>query len=238
MAKVTTSSISRPRSMRLMLVRLLRNRPADTRSVVDRAIWAVTRAVRKRAAARDPEGCPVWPLSVEARSRRVLSSAGKRPNRMPVPSARKPATATTPKSREKAIEALASGGSRVAMKRSVQRATARPATPAKAASSTDSVSSWPISLRRPAPIASRTAISPTRAAERASIKLATLAQAISSTTPATPRSRISGALASLCIVLWPRKPSSRVISRARKRAMVGSLRPSWSGPSTSRIIAP
>ena len=60
-------------------------------------------------------------------------------------------------------------------------AIARPATHAIAASRKDSVRSWRTSRARPAPIASLTANSRRRAAERATRRFATLAQAISST---------------------------------------------------------
>ena len=69
-----------------MLSRLLVKRPAQTSSAIDSAICAVASVVRKRAAARAPDGCPAWPFSVETRSGRVLCSAGKRPNSRPVPS--------------------------------------------------------------------------------------------------------------------------------------------------------
>ena len=55
-----------------------------------------------------------------------------------------------------------------------------------------SVSSWRIRRRCPAPSASRTAISLCRVLARASSRLATLAQAMRSTTPTMPISRNSG----------------------------------------------
>src|SRR5262245_31133948 len=57
--KVTTLSTFRPRSTRLTLYRLFMNNPADTRSVIARAICAVARLLRNREAVRAPEGCPV-----------------------------------------------------------------------------------------------------------------------------------------------------------------------------------
>ena len=70
----------------------------------------------------------------------------------------------------------------------------RPSIPPTAASSTDSVSSWPTSRPRAAPRAERTASSRFRAVARVSRRLATFAQAISSTKPTatmqiTPASR-------------------------------------------------
>ncbi len=43
---------------------------------MDRAIWAVTSALRKRAADLAPEGWPVLAFSMATRSVRVLWSAG------------------------------------------------------------------------------------------------------------------------------------------------------------------
>ena len=65
----------------------------------------------------------------------------------------------------------------------VAREMPKPATAAGKARSALSVSNCPISRERAAPIASRTPISRCRAMARASIILATLAQAISSTRP-------------------------------------------------------
>ena len=66
-----------------------------------------------------------------------------------------------------------------------QRATSRPAAPPIRANKTLSVSSCLTIFPRPAPIASRTAISLRRATPRASSVLATFVQAISKTTPTT-----------------------------------------------------
>ena len=62
------------------------------------------------------------------------------------------------------------------------------------------------------------------------------AQAMSSTMPVTPKSRVSGARASRDTPLWPRDPSAMVIWRARKRASVCSLI-FCSGASTSVVMA-
>ena len=75
-----------------------------------------------------------------------------------------------------------------------------------------------------------------RAAERASRRLATFAQAISSTTPVTPKSIASGVCASLCTELCPRAPGFTVTGFARNFAIVASLMPVWSGASTELMI--
>ena len=67
-------------------------------------------------------------------------------------------------------------------------------------STTLSVSSWRMIRRRPAPSAARTASSRVRALARASSRLATLAQQISSTNPTTPRNSIDVSLRSLPII--------------------------------------
>ena len=77
-----------------------------------------------------------------------------------------------------------------------------------------------MSCRRLAPSESRTAISPARAADRASSRLAIFAQAISSTNAVTPSSSVSGAFASRDTELWPRDPGSRVSCFALNRAIV------------------
>ena len=85
-------------------------------------------------------------------------------------------------------------GARADESASVQRATSRPAAPPSAASRHDSVSSCATSCQRLAPIASRTLHSRRRAGARASSRFAMFAQAMSSTNPVTPSSRLSGAL--------------------------------------------
>ena len=65
-AKVTMLSVRMPRSTRLTLPRLFRKRPAEASSASERAIWAVTRPLRKRWAPREPEGWPVLALKAMA----------------------------------------------------------------------------------------------------------------------------------------------------------------------------
>ena len=49
---MTRLLVFNPRSTRLTLNRLLMNSPADMRSVIESAIWAVANALRNRAAPR------------------------------------------------------------------------------------------------------------------------------------------------------------------------------------------
>ncbi len=83
------------------------------------------------------------------------------------------------------------------------------------------MSNWRTSRARPAPTASRTAISCRRAVARASSRLATLAHAISSTSPTTPISTLP-ASTSCCWNCGGKVPS--VIGRTaseRPRKSVG-----------------
>ena len=88
------------------------------------------------------------------------------------------------------------------------------------ASRHDSVSSWRTSCQRPAPIESRIAISPLRAADRASSRFAMFAHAMRSTSPVTPRRICSGTFASFGTLLWPWPPGVMVSAFARNRAIV------------------
>ncbi len=210
--------------------------PADTSSAIESAICAVASDVRNRAAARAPDGWPLWPFSVDTRSGRVLCSAGKRPKSSPVAIERIAAKASAVPSSSNAMFCVVSSGSSDARKVSVHCATTSPATPPSAASSIDSVRSWRTTWPRLAPIDSRTAISVDRFAARASRRLAMFAHAISRTTPVTASSSSSGGRASSCMLLCPRAPGSTRSSFARNRAIVWSLIPFWSGASTSLTI--
>jgi len=56
------------------------NSPAETSRTIERPICTVASDVRNRAADREPDGCPDWPLSTVTRSGRVLCTAGNSPN--------------------------------------------------------------------------------------------------------------------------------------------------------------
>ena len=62
------------------------------------------------------------------------------------------------------------------------------------------------------------------------------AQAMSSTTPVTEKSRIIGVFASRCTELWPRAPGARSSRLALKLCIVLSLISFWRGASTSVMI--
>jgi hypothetical protein len=181
-----------PRSTRLTLTRLLRNRPAEMSSVIESAICAVTSAVRSRAAARGPDGCPVCPLRADTRSGLVLASAGSRPNARPVIIEITAANTSTGELMSGVNDLAASRGSMAEIPDSVHVATSRPAAPPIRARMPASSSNWPTSCHRPAPSDRRTAISVDRAAPRARSRLAMLTQAIRSTMAVTDKRKTSG----------------------------------------------
>ena len=103
-------------------------------------------------------------------------------------------------------------------------ASSSPSAPPASERITHSVSSWRTSRPRPAPSAARTAISDSRAAARASSRLATLAQAMSSTKPTAPsrtstERRMSPTIASCSgYVVMPTPSLASGYWRARLRA--------------------
>ena len=170
-------------------MRLFTKNPDAASSSIESAICVVASARRKRDAPRAPDGWPACPFSVERRSGRVLCSAGKSPNSSPVPIVSTAAKSSARGLNENASVCAACAGMSDMINASVQCATNRAATPPKAASNSDSVSSCRMSRHRLAPIDKRIAISLARAADRASSRFAMLAHAISRTNPVTPRSR-------------------------------------------------
>src|SRR6185437_16643843 len=93
------------------------------RRAIDNAICAVTNDDRKRAAERAPECLPVPARIVDARSGRVLCSAGNMPNSTPVASDNTAAQMMAEPWRLKSIVLDVSVGRRPAMRCSVQYAT-------------------------------------------------------------------------------------------------------------------
>ena len=216
-----------------MFIRLFVKSPADTSSAIDSAICVVASIARNRAAERAPDGWPAWPLSVDARSGRVLWSAGNSPNRKPVAIVTAAVKRSSRRSSVQSNPVVANTGSIDAIRSSVHRATRMPAAPPAAASSSDSVSSCAASCARLAPIDSLTAISPARPAARASRRLAMLAHAMRSTNTVTPKSSRSDPPAFVGTPLCPRAPGSTRIGFARNFAIVCGLIPFCSGASTS-----
>ena len=225
MPKVTRRSASMPRSTRLTLTRLLVKSPATTSSTIDSAICAVASVVRKRdAAARarrlaglalerrrpDRAACCAAPGTAR-RGGRCRASA---PPRRAARCGRSDVDRVRPPS---AGSSAAISAERPPRTTSSRRRRRRPrAAPTRSAAGA-------ISCQRLAPIDSRTAISPARAAARASSRLAMLAQAISSTTPVTPSSSVERRSRLAAIVALPAAPGSTADGLALKRAIVCSL---------------
>ena len=174
------------------------------------AICAVASAVRKRAAARAPDGWPAWPLSVETRSGRVLCSAGKSPKSTPV--AERQRRRRTSSTGGSSASGRVAGGlgrqERPMIASSVHRATSRPAEAAehreqaatRSAAARRAASGWRRS--RGAPPSRRRA-----PAARASSRLAMLAQAMSSTSAGDAEQQDRAACAPRRgRELWPRAP--------------------------------
>ncbi len=127
------------------------------------------------------------PRSASMGSVRVASQAGAAPKSRPVTSARPLAKASTSGEGVVSIgiSIVAPAKASDSSSRAAPMATSRPASAPPTASSTLSTRASVTISRRDAPIASRTAVWPRRATARASRRLATLAQAMSSTSPQT-----------------------------------------------------
>ena len=203
---------------------------------IDSAICAVTRPARKRAAARPPAICPAPARMALMRSSRVLCSAGKSPNTMPVMTLNAAENTITGPLTENCIVSAACGGRRALMTLSVHCATNSDARPPTSASITLSVRRSTTRCRRVAPSARRMPISLARPAPRASSRLAMLAQAMRRTTPVTENSSRIGVFASRSMELWPRAPGVRRSFLFLKLSIVLSLMAFCSGASTSVII--
>ena len=183
----------------------------------------------------------------------VACHAGATPNRSPTASAASAQNATTrrsncsvtvPGSRPSGISAGAAWR--------IAQPTPIPSVPPIADSTTLSVTSWRTILRRPAPSAARTASSRVRAVARASRRLATLAQQMSSTKPTTPRNSIDVTLRSLPIIVSCIGSSrtlrpALVCGNSRERPSATACRsdcaaamptPGWSRPTTWSANAP
>ena len=119
------------------------------------------------------------------------------------------------------------------MKRSVHCATTRAAAPPSTARSHDSVDSCASRCRREAPSESRTAISDIRSVDRASSRLAKLAQAIRTTRAVTASRTRIGASTPSSKRLCPRRPSRSRSGLARNRSRTCLLMSTCSGASTS-----
>ena len=170
--------------------------PAPASSTMARAISLTTSRLRVLfCRVPEPPRAPVS-FSVALRSAREAWIAGTSPNTMPVrkeSSSVNPSTVQSSVTPEPWIPILGMlPGFKASRARTPEAPMARPSTPPANESSTLSVRSWRTIRPRPAPIAARIAISRDRTPARASSRLATFAQAMSSTAVTAP-SRIRSA---------------------------------------------
>ena len=182
------------------------NSPASTSNSIENAICAVVSAPRKRTAARPPPDRAASTFMASAGLASLTRHAGARPNTTTV-------TSDAPAANSIAVELNAGAspvarptGSSAVMSRTMSAATPKLARPPIAMSTNDSVSSCRTSQPRLAPSDARVAISPARAAPRASSRFAMFTQTISSTSTVTPSSSVSGRSAVAGRVLWPWNP--------------------------------
>src|ERR1041384_7110937 len=166
--------------------------PPPTATTGDGATAPPTRLLRTRPRRRPSPDPPVPSRSALARLKSVFRNAGTSPKRTPVSAASPAVMATVVASRRRGMYHGRPPGTRSPNNRTPAAASATPSRPPAPASTRLSVSSWRTRRPRPAPIATRTPISRWRAAPRVSIRLATLAQTISSRNPTPPRKTSSG----------------------------------------------
>ena len=163
--------------------------PATTTNTNESATCDVTIQRPGRECERDSGASACVPFMAEARDTRVERKAGRTPNSNPVSTA---TLAVKARMRMSIVNWRKTGLRVVEIRRTRRvhphRARRTPSAAPESESRTHSVRSWRISREREAPIASRTAISFRRAAARASIRLATFAQAMSNTSPTTAMS--------------------------------------------------
>ena len=196
--KVSTCAGSKPGSTchRRDIVRIIS--PADAVSTSASATSTTTRM-------RCGRPCPVLPrpasFSVSFRSARALWNAGAMPNSRLATIETAAVNASTEPSRPTWFARGSVSASLETNTAFKPAATANPSTPPPSASSRPSVSSCRITRLDPAPSARRMANSRRRAVARASIRLATFTQAMSSTNPTAASSTTSGVRTS------PRKSS-------------------------------
>ncbi len=164
------------------------SRPAPTRSVSATATVPITSARRSASPPRSPAAPRPPSFSVSWSDVRDTRSAGARPKSSPVKSDSSSVKPSTLPSMPMAV----AGGRLLSLSDSSagtpQSARRMPSAPPASARRTLSARSCRTRSAGEAPSATRTAISRARDAARASCRLATLAQAMSSTSPTAPRS--------------------------------------------------
>ena len=147
----------------------------------DRRLAAERRPGERLADHRDPRAAR--PVAIREEPAGLQASAGAVPNSRPATTDTAAVNASTAPSTPTSASPGTLRGTSAGAARTIPAATARPAVPPATLRTTLSVSSWRTIRPRPAPSAPRTASSRRRAIPRASSRPATLAHAISSTSP-------------------------------------------------------
>ena len=173
-------------------MRLRANSPAATSRTSDTAI-CVTTSMRRRRTRPAPCAGPPVDFRAGSGSIRPARSAGASPNTNAVRTETTNVKARTRMSGLVSIDSDRGPDAIAARAALAHRASSSPAMPPAVARSSDSASAWRTTRMRPAPIARHTAVSRRRASARASIKFATFAQAMISTSPTSPMRTMSGA---------------------------------------------
>ena len=150
-----------------------------------KAISETTRTARVRKTART-EPPRLVSLRVSRRSMLHVWRAGASPNRIPATNATRAVKPSTHRSMEMALLRGRLVPASRTKRGTAAQARISPRTPPATATRMLSVNSWRIMSARRAPRAIQTAISRRRPVARTSRRLATLAQAIRSTTPTAP----------------------------------------------------
>ena len=168
---------------------------------------------------------PPASLSVVLRSVRDDFQAGTSPKSRPVTIERPRVNASTGRSTLMCCSRGNISGTTPRRARTLQTASSRPSEPPAMASTRLSVSNWRTMRLRPAPSATRTAISFSRVAARASSRLARLAQAINSSRPTAP-SRIirTGRMRPVNISAMGNRVMPQPVLRGRDRLAPGAAR--------------
>ena len=185
MRMVNTFSGRKPGSTCIKRRKLFSSSPAPASSTSDKAISATTS--ERRSANDDLPAVEPRPPSLRDSCETLdICKLGAMPKSTPVPMEISVVKASTQPSRCAPARRGKLAAAMVVRTRTPHRAITSPATPPASAKATLLVRSWRTSRRRSAPKAVRIAISRSRAEERASRRLATLAQAIKSTRPTAP----------------------------------------------------
>ena len=208
---VTTFAGSNPGSIVCKARKLLTHKPAPISTTSDKAICTTTSTLRRLHRRPPPRRPGLSPLRAATKSGLETCSAGASPKTIPV---RSDSPSVKPSARPSRRPSKVRGTKLVCCwnpnnRLVTQYATSKPAPLPSAARIVLSVNNCRTMRKRLAPTARRTAISLRRAEARTRSRLATFAQAINKTNPATPIKSFKGNERSLTRSVCPRLPSIR-----------------------------